>query len=108
MLVLGEDGLALFERQAAGGTDALIFQQGYSCGASWLFSAWQGSCVESRLRSSAGEAGKWQAKSSGMFLRSRRCNEGKREDLIRLCLFTVSGSQCLAQCFAVVQIDAKK
>lgn len=39
MLVLGEDGLALFERQAAGGTDALIFQQGYSCGASWLFSA---------------------------------------------------------------------
>lgn len=39
MLVLEEDGLAPFERQAAGGTDALIFQQGFSCGVSWLFSA---------------------------------------------------------------------
>lgn len=58
-LVLREDGLALFERQAAGGTDALIFQQGCSCGASCLFSAWQGEVlVESRLRSSAGEAEK--------------------------------------------------
>jgi len=31
--------LARSERQAAGGTDALIFQQEYRCGASWLFSA---------------------------------------------------------------------
>lgn len=33
-VVLLEDGLALFERRAAGGTDALIFQQGFSCGVS--------------------------------------------------------------------------
>lgn len=117
MLVLEEDGLALFERQAAGGGGkgrgggvVMLWysSRGLLRGLKAVLCLAGGRCGESRLCSSAGEAGKWQATSSTRHLKPCRCiyeqgQEGRSDQTN----YQSVNNRCLTLHFAIVQKDAR-